>query len=504
VHGVASLAVLRRLPFGLVLTAMVVVAGCGGAHRPPPPRRPPRRPPRVTTTVRRPNVVVVLTDDLSKDLVRDMPHVRRLRRAGATFTRYVVSDSLCCPSRASILTGRLPHDTGVFTNTRPDGGYAAFVRHRDGRAGFAGALSRHGYRTALMGKYLNGYPPGHGGIPPGWTDWAGTGKAYAEYGYKLDEEGTPVAYGSAPRDYLTDVLARRGEAFIDAAAGTDEPFVLELATFAPHRPAVPAPRDLDAFPHDRAPRGPAYDRANGNAPPWLAGRRPLPARTRRWIDRRHRDRARSVLAVDRLLAGVEAHLRADGLDRDTYVVFSSDNGFHMGEHRLLPGKLTAFDTDVRVPLIIAGPGIRPGMRIGALAQNTDLAPTLEALGGVRVPARTDGRSLVPLLRGRTPGDWRTAALIEHRHPPRSEADPDGQDRGSGDPPSYEALRTRHATYVEYADGERELYDDRRDPAQTVNVYGRAGPRRRARLHRRLAALERCHGPSCSHVAPSTA
>ena len=362
---------LRRLKLGLFLTATVAVAGCGGAHRPAPrraPVRPPTLRPRVPTLrrrsgarVSRPNVVFVLTDDLSKDLVRDMPHVRALRRSGATFSRYVVSDSLCCPSRASILTGRLPHDTGVFTNTRPEGGYAAFIHHRDGRATFAGALSARGYRTALMGKYLNGYPPGHGGIPPGWTDWAGTGKAYAEYGYRLDEQGTPVSYGTAPGDYLTDVLARRGEAYVDAAAGSDQPFVLELATFAPHRPAVPAPRDLHALPHDRAPRGPAYDRANRDAPPWLAGRRAA-ARPHAPLDRPPPPRP-GALACSPWTAcsrGSRPTSRADGLDRDTYVVFSSDNGFHMGEHRLLPGKLTAFDTDVRVPLIVAGPGIRPG------------------------------------------------------------------------------------------------------------------------------------------------
>ena len=356
-----------------------------------------------------------------------------------------------------------------------------------------------------MGKYLNGYYPIDAAMPPGWTSWGGAGAAYPEYDYVLDQDGRPVWHGHRPQDYLTDVLARRGGAFVDAAAHDDQPFLLEVATFAPHRPATPAPRDRHAFPRLRAPRDAAYDRQNVDAPPWLVHRRPLDARDQRFIDRRFRRRARSVLAVDRLLGHLEDRLRADRVGRDTYVVFTSDNGYHMGEHRLLPGKLTAFDSDVRVPLIVAGPGIRPGMRIGALAQNTDLAPTFEALAGAPAEPGVDGRSLVPLLRGGpAPRDWRRAAVVEHHHPPRTAADPDLQPRASGDPPTYEALRTRHLTYVEYADGERELYDDARDPAQRVNRYATAPPGLLARLHRDVLRLSACHGRACSHAPPGRA
>lgn len=445
---------------------------------------------------RRPNIVFVLTDDLSTDLLEFMPHVRALRRAGTSFSRYIVSASLCCPSRASILTGRLPHNTGVFTNVAPDGGFRAFVTAGNHRSTFAVALRRHGYRTALLGKYLNGYRADQGGVPRGWTDWSGTGKGYQGFDYTLDQDGTPVSYGSAPTDYLTDVLAYQGRTFIDRAAIDGRPFLLEVSTFAPHRPAVPAPRDAALFGDLRAPRGPAFNRANRDAAAWLANRPRRPARLLANIDRRYRQRARSVVAVDELVGSLRRELEAAGEADDTFFVFSSDNGYHMGEHRLLPGKLTAFDSDVRVPLIVAGPGVAAGATVDALVQNTDLAPTFTALAGAK-PLPADGRSLVGLLRGEGAPGWRQAAIVEHRHAERAAADPDRQSAASGQPPDYVALRTADATYVEYANGDREYYDDRADPAQRSNVYDRLTAAQRDALHRELQRLAHCAGPACS-------
>ncbi|NED52000.1 sulfatase-like hydrolase/transferase, partial [Micromonospora aurantiaca] len=157
-----------------------------------------------------------------------------------------------------------------------------------------------------------------------------------------------------------------------------------------------------------------------------------------------------------------------GIDRDTYVVFGSDNGFHLGEHRLAGGKMTAFDTDIRVPFVFVGPGVPPGRKVEDIAQNTDLAPTFQELAGVRPPASTDGRSLVPFLRGAAPGDWRDTALVEHVKPAPSPQDPDRQDSAPGAPTTYNALRTNDMLYVEYADGEREYYDRARDPYELTN------------------------------------
>jgi N-acetylglucosamine-6-sulfatase len=446
----------------------------------------------------RPNVVFVLTDDLAWNLVRYMPHVREMRRRGVTFTRYFVTDSLCCPSRASIFTGRFPHNTRVFTNMAPDGGYQVFHQRREERSTFATTLRGRGYRTGMMGKYLNGYDPSGLLVPPGWSDWDVAGRGYPEFNYSLNENGRLVHYGARPRDYLTDVLAAKGTAFIDATAAAGRPFALELATFAPHAPFTPAPRDAADFPGLTAPRGPAFNATTTNAPHWLAGHPPLRPRAIRRIDRNFRKRAQAVQAVDDLVARIEATLAARGLADDTYIVFSSDNGFHMGEHRLRQGKQTAFETDIRVPLIVVGPGVPKGKTVRSLAQNIDLRPTFSRLAGAKVPRTVDGRSLVSLLRGHRVKRWRRAVLLEHHGPDTRGADPDRQ---SDNPTSYEAIRLKGAVYVEYRGGDREYYNLSRDPDELHNTYRRLSKRRRAGLHRMLRRLERCKGAkSCAKAA----
>ena len=445
------------------------------------------------TAAQRPNVVVVLTDDLAWNLVQYMPHVRQLQRRGSTFSRYFVTDSLCCPSRSSIFTGRFPHDTGIFTNMGSDGGFDAFRSRGWENQTYATALAPLGYRTGFGGKYLNGYLPRTRHVPPGWTDWRTAGNAYGEFNYNLNENGALVHYGATPGDYLTDVLAAKGSAFIDQAAAAHRPFVLELATFAPHAPYTPAPRDANAFPGLRAPRPPSFNRANVNPPPWLRGHPQLTPQQVAGIDAAFRKRAQSVQAVDDLIGRIEATLRARGLAQNTYVVFSSDNGYHMGEHLLNPGKMTAFDSDVRVPLIVAGPGVPAGRTISRITENVDLYPTLVQLAGGTSSPAVDGRSLVPLLHGQRVPSWRTAALIEHHGPDQNGADPDHPAAGSGNPTSYEAIRTPNAVYVEYRGRAREYYRIDRDPFERVNVYPRLSRRERASLHATLTALANCHG-----------
>jgi arylsulfatase A-like enzyme len=470
----------------LALAVAAVVAGCGSA-----------REVEATgpfTDVTRPNIVYVLTDDLSDDLIEFMPNVQKLMTRGASFTNYFVSDSLCCPSRASIFTGQLPHNTGVYTNIYPHGGVYAFAVHNNAQKTFAVTLSAQGYRTALMGKYLNGYRADSGAVPMGWTDWAATAKGYQGFDYTLNINGTPQFFGEQETDYLTDVIAQRGEEFIDAMATQEAPFFIELATFTPHRPSVPAPRHVGLFENVIAPRSPAYDRAIENAPRWLAGRLPRSQATIDRIDARYRQRARSIVSVDEMVGRLVQHLEANGQMDNTYFIFNSDNGYHMGEHRLLPGKLTAYDTDIRVPLVVVGPNVPAGLQIDAVSQNTDLAPTFEELAGALPRPDVDGRSLVSLLHGEpVPSDWRTSALVEHRHTVKAANDPDEQTEASGDPPTYKAMRTSRFTYVEYRDGEREYYNDRLDPDQLRNAYIDLSRARRKRLHAQLRRLARCDG-----------
>ncbi|OJF11863.1 sulfatase family protein [Couchioplanes caeruleus] len=489
-----------RLRVAGMLAAVSLLTSCT-SPRPAEPAASAATAPSAAPAETRPNIVFVLTDDLSMNLVQFMPHVRELQRRGTTFTEYTVSNSLCCPSRASLLTGKFPHGTGVFTNGGVDGGFALFHRRGHERSTFATDLRKAGYRTAFLGKYLNRYQPENtlGGtrayVPPGWTDWYGAGNAYAQYDYVLNENGTVHRYGSAPEDYLTDVIGAKASAFIEASAAARTPFLVEVATFAPHSPYTPAPRDAEAFPGLRAPRGPAFDALPAHAPPWLADRAPLTAEQKAEIDHVFRKRAQSVRSVDRLLASLQATLERAGVAEDTVVVFSSDNGFHLGEYRLLPGKQTAFDTDVRAPLVVAGPGVRAGLRVAAPVQNIDLRPTFAGLAGAAVPADLHGRDLRPLLSGGEPA-WRTAALIEHHGPDFDPADPDRPRPGSGNPPSYAALRTATYTYVEYVDGAREFYNRRTDPHQLRNLFPRLSPSRRAALHTALKKLTTCRGAAC--------
>jgi arylsulfatase A-like enzyme len=172
----------------------------------------------------------------------------------------------------------------------------------------------------------------------------------------------------------------------------------------------------------------------------------------------------------------------------------------MGEYRLMPGKMTAFDTDIRVPLIITGPGIPAGLTVEEIAENIDLNPTFAELGGGVPSADVDGRSLVPLLHGQKVADWRTAALVEHRGPVRNVADPDLPGRRSGNPTTYEAIRSRAALYVEYADGEREYHDLATDPDELRNSYASLPSERKASLHTMLEAMSTCRGAQACQAA----
>jgi N-acetylglucosamine-6-sulfatase len=447
----------------------------------------------------RPNIVFILTDDLSWDLVQYMPHVEQMERDGMTFTNYFVTDSLCCPSRASIMSGLYPHNHGVLTNTPPTGGFSAFRRGAEAVT-FATALEARGYRTSLMGKYLNGYKAKRGYVPPGWTNWQGTGSGYNGFNYTLSRNGRVAHFGRNPRAYLTDVLRRHGMAFVSRIGRAGHPFLLEIATTAPHRPATPAPRDSHAFPGMQVLRDAAFDAVPQNAPAWLRGRKPLTAEQIAGMSDGYRRRAQSVQAVDDLVGQIRALLRARGLARSTYVIFSSDNGYHMGQRRLLSGKMTAYDSDVRVPLIVVGPHVPAGSTMGALAENVDLAPTFMRLARVRPPASVDGHGLVSLFGGHVPHDWRDAVLIEHHRPETPNGDPDRQTGASGNPPSYAALRTKTELYVEYVDGQREWYDLTADPDQLDNRYNELGAIARASLHNRLTALELCRGAGCRRAA----
>ena len=444
-----------------------------------------------------PNFVFILTDDLTWNLVSHMPHVQALEKAGTTMSRYYVVDSLCCPSRSAIFTGQYPHDDGVFTNVGSDGGYAAYNANGDPSRSFAVALQGAGYRTAMMGKYLNGYQPKQNAPAPGWDVWDVAGDGYAEFNYTLNENGHLQHYGRKAKDYMTDVLSGKATSFIGSSATSGKPFMLEVATFAPHAPFTPAPRYAHAASTVKYPRTPAYNRLPANPPAWLKGHKPLSGAEQTRIRTEYEERIEADLSVDDMVGSIEHTLQAEGLAKNTYFVFSSDNGYHMGEYRLHPGKQTAFDTDIHVPLIVAGPGVPAGHVASQLASNIDLCPTFETLAGLPVPATVDGHSLAAIWQGKDPPDWRQAVLIEHHGPDDSPGDPDAQNNAEADPPSYEAVRTATALYVVYSDGEQEYYNTAKDPNELDNIAGRGVP---FALKHALYAMEHCHGSTSCWAA----
>src|SRR4029077_16636160 len=262
----------------------------------------------------------------------------------------------------------------------------------------------------MMGKYLNQYQPAYP-EPPGWDEWDVAGNGYGEFNYNLNQNGRQQHYGKDPQDYLTDVLAAKAGAFIDSSAASGRPFMLEVATFAPHAPYTPAPRYAHAAQQRAYPKPPAYDRLPATPPPWLKGHPPLSATAQANITNTFRKRVEGDLSVDYMIGELESELRAKGLDRNTYFVFSSDNGFHLGEYRLSSGKQTAFETSIRVPLIVSGPGRPGGQRVRPLTSSIAVPATFETLAGVPVPSSVDGHSLAGLWHGQDPVGWPLAVLI---------------------------------------------------------------------------------------------
>lgn len=231
-----------------------------------------------------------------------------------------------------------------------------------------------------------------------------------------------------------------------------------------------------------------------NPPSWLKGRPPLAPIEQRKILKAYGKRVEADLSVGDMIGCLESELRAKGPTGDTYFVFSSDNGYHMGEYRLHPGKQIAFGTDIHVPLIVSGPSVSAGRVVSQLTSSIELCPMFETLAGVPLPSAVDGHSLAGLWHGQNPPHWRQAVLVEHHGPGNSPGDPDRQGRASADPPTYEAVRTATALYVRYSNGGQEYYNAANDPFELDNIAGRGIP---AALQHALTAMQTCHtGAAC--------
>lgn len=437
----------------------------------------------------RPNIVFILTDDLSKNLVRYMSSVRAMKNRGTTFSNYFVSDSLCCPSRSNILTGLYPHNTHVLVNQggRDDyeGGAAAFNKHGNQHRTYAVALDRH-YRTGFMGKYLNGYSV-RDRVPPGWDEWHMSGNGYDEMPHQYNitgvrKKGGPKNIENDPKLYLNDLLGIRAKKFVNRAHDRGQPFFLTLSSFAPHQQVDD---DKPLFPAARRDRPSDHGGvfAHGDCGTKPSGGRFDCARIhvdsdRDKLNKMYRDRIRMMQSLNDRLQGLRSRLRTIGELRNTYFVFASDNGYHLDEHGLRKGKGSPYDHDTRVPLIIEGPGVEAGKVRTEVTQTVDLYATFQQMARLD-PKPSNGHGLLDLAKGADVPHWRHAALFEHK--PQSEQstlaeDPDldsgNTTRSAGFNPaftSYKAIRTENWLFVRYKDRKNHLYDLRNDAGQHSNV-----------------------------------
>lgn len=413
------------------------------------PAAPPARPP---------SVLVLLTDDQRWDTMEALPTVRaRLGDRGVTFSRAYVTNPSCCPSRTSLLTGRYSHDTGVWSNGGAHGGFSAF----DDRSTLATWLDDAGYRTGLFGKYLNGYDPASGYVPPGWDTWlGGADEFYYDYSLLDAHDGLEqvATYGHEPSDYSTRVLTRHARAFISTTP-EDTPFLAFVSYHAPHPPGTPTTGDADAFQDLPEYRPPSFDEADvSDKPGYVSGLAPLRPGEETKLDAFRLDQYRSLLAVDRSVDRLISTLRELGRLRDTMVVFTSDNGYQWGEHRWI-GKGVPYEESIRVPLVVRFDRlvVDPDGRSERFVLGIDLAPTVAEIAGITIPP-VDGASFAPLLQDPA-APFRDRFVVEHR------ADHQGR-------ATFCAVRMGSWAYARYYVGgvvtETELYDLQEDPFQLLN------------------------------------
>jgi N-acetylglucosamine-6-sulfatase len=488
-------------------------------------------------------VVVLMTDDQGPEMMRALPTVtRQIGRPGVTFTDALISYPLCCPSRATLLTGEYAHNHGTKGNNgQSGGGYANLLLPRHNLAAW---LEAAGYRTHFVGKWLNGLRQPRV-APPGWTSWnaligAGGEGLSSFYDYDVFEpDGSARHYGDAASDYQTDALTRDyALPIVNADAVQPGPFFLWMAYHPPHfgvgrndpagrrcslgppdergskQSAIPPPRYADRFLRAPIPQPPSFDEADvSDKPRFVRRREPLSADDLERIARDYRCGLAALLAVDDSVRAIMDALSNTGQLDNTVVVFMTDNGVLAGQHRIAVGKNRPYEEAIDTPLAIRGPGFAAGSTVDTPVANVDLAPTIVELAGASVPAElarpVDGRSLVPELQTGLGLDPNRAVLIEGR-------DDLAPAHHGFKVLSYVGVCTARYAYIESRRATSssrlaakrmaigagrttaiELYDLRRDPYELSNrARDSAYAAVREALADHLRALAACSGPSC--------
>jgi arylsulfatase A-like enzyme len=526
-----------------------------------------------------PSFLVIQTDDQTLDglyatfrepAIRAMPNtLDMIAKRGETFNDYYVSYPLCCPSRVSLLTGRYAHSHGVKGNIQPNGGYFGFSFRAATTHNLATWLQGAGYRTIHVGKFLNGYgdePYSSGAeVPPGWSAWHTVLKAdttHYFYGYSLNNNGTiegPYGdsgswetreYGAkddigcpyAPLNGLpcfheTDMLTNLGIQELQETS-PEQPFYLQLDYTAPHgdfrHPAgpEPTPRHYDWFKGKPLPHNRSQGLGEGNVNDKPRFIREAPYLTLSDIHTYRVFWDKQLESLRDIDDGVKLLLDTLGSQhrlRNTYVIFTSDNGFFFGEHRLVGGKFLAYEPATHLPFLIRGPHIRAGSESDELVANIDVAPTVLELAGVEADKSIDGRSMTPFFHDpelRTlrpllfesfvetsdveeagaiaePGDQSSAGKTKRAARAAAELHRGADATASilAPPKDYEGIRLGPYKYIAWPDGEKELYNLEKDPYELNNIVRIPNyyPVRNY-LHRELRDLENCVGRTCREEA----
>ncbi|WP_127480465.1 sulfatase family protein [Nocardioides pantholopis] len=461
-------------------------------------------PPERDLDATRPNVVVVMADDMRVDDLLFAPQIRRLvARRGLTFANSFSPYPLCCPARASFLTGQYAHNHRVYWHEAPYG-YGSFDDSRT----LATSMSEAGYRTGFIGKYLNLYgvqpsrvsgEPSHTYVPHGWDDWRGAVENPGDAGFSggtYHYLNTPFNINGRVDDshggeYQSDVIGDFSVAMARRFAAGRKPFFMYVNYVAPHFGAPVEPGDIDRVLDDH---GRLQDVRTPARPAWVRGRfdrlvdrgagmprdggpseadisdkpkamraDPEPnAAERHGLRELTRQRAESIFVMDRQVARLVRTLKRTGEWENTVLAFTSDNGYFLGEHRRRSGKVRAHEPSLRVPLVMTGPGMRSGETRHDPVTTIDLSASILDLGGARPPVPADGDSRVPTMLGGDRG-WDRPVLTEATHIGR------GRSPGFSGPRSSIGVRTARYSLIRSRTGEHELYDLLTDPLQQRNV-----------------------------------
>jgi N-acetylglucosamine-6-sulfatase len=439
-------------------------------------------------SVSSPNFIFIMTDDLDERSIKDLTGIQQVMQdQGTTFRNAYVTYSLCCPSRATFLRGQYPHNHGVLgldTGGVP-GGEQTFRDLRRDESTVATWLNDADYQTKHIGKYMNGYHDLY--KPPGWDEWFTLKGAPPTTQYTVASSVEDTGRTVTMEEHSTDLYADQTSDFIRRSHANPEPFFVMIGTKAPHKPPEVADRYQDQFTATPLPRPDNFNELDVmDKPQWV---RSLPQLTQGEISNiedEYRKRLRSMLSVEDLLKETIATLQETEELDNTYIFFTSDNGYHMGNHRLGADKKTPYEEDIGVPLMVRGPGVPTGAVRQQLVLNNDFAPTIAELAGVSTPGFVDGRSFAPLLTGSPPSFWRTAFLEEG-----------WLEGGTVVPtPTHKSVHTQQYMFTEYDTGERELYDLNADPYQLQSKRRVGNEQLYSELQTRLDSLRNCSSTGC--------